>query len=178
MKRALIVIDMQNDFVSGALGTPEAMAILPRVCKKVESFDGDLFATMDTHHEDYLTTSEGKHLPIPHCIKHTKGWEYPETLDRILKAKGCTFIEKNTFGSTDLPHFLENRGYADEDSHICMIGICTDICVVSNAMIIKAAFPKAEITVDAACCAGTTPQNHMSALDVMACCQIEIVNRP
>lgn len=173
MKRFLIVVDMQKDFVDGALGTPEAVAIVPAVVSKIESFDGEIFATLDTHFENYLQTAEGKNLPVEHCIKDTGGWRLDRAVAAALDKRGYTPVEKHTFGSVDLPDLLR-KAAAGEDFETELIGLCTDICVVSNALLIKANFPENPIVVDAACCAGVTPEKHAAALETMRSCQIQI----
>lgn len=173
MKRFLIVVDMQKDFVDGALGTKEAEAIVPAVVKKIAGFDGEIFATFDTHFENYMQTAEGKKLPVPHCIKGTDGWLLNDEVATALKKKGFTAVEKNTFGSVDLPGLIE-KAADGEDFAMEVVGLCTDICVVSNALLLKASFPEAPIAVDAACCAGVTPQAHEAALATMKSCQIDV----
>ena len=173
MKKFLVVVDMQKDFVDGALGSREAVAIVPAVVKKIESFDGEIFVTYDTHFENYMQTSEGTHLPVPHCIKGTDGWQLNNDVENALSGKKFTKVEKNTFGSVDLPKLIEQAADG-EDFAVELIGLCTDICVVSNALLIKATFPEAPIAVDAGCCAGVTPQAHEAALATMASCQITI----
>lgn len=173
MKRFLIVVDMQKDFVDGALGTKEAEAIVPAVVKKIAGFDGEIFATFDTHFENYMRTAEGKKLPVPHCIKGTDGWLLNDEVAAALKKKGFTAVEKNTFGSVDLPGLIE-KAADGEDFAMEVVGLCTDICVVSNALLLKASFPEAPIAVDAACCAGVTPQAHEAALATMKSCQIDV----
>lgn len=173
MKKFLVVVDMQKDFVDGALGSREAVAIVPAVVKKIESFDGEIFVTYDTHFENYMQTSEGKHLPVPHCIKGTDGWQLNNDVENAISGKKFTKVEKNTFGSVDLPKLIEQAADG-EDFAVELIGLCTDICVVSNALLIKATFPEAPIAVDAGCCAGVTPQAHEAALATMASCQITI----
>lgn len=173
MKHFLVVVDMQNDFVDGALGSAEAQAIVPAAAEKISAFDGGVFVTFDTHFEDYMQTSEGRHLPVPHCIKGTQGWQLNKDIAAALAKKSYTPVEKHTFGSVDLPELI--RGAAGgEDFTIELIGLCTDICVVSNALLLKAGFPEAEISVDPACCAGVTPALHEAALATMKSCQIEI----
>ena len=169
----LIVVDMQNDFIDGALGSPEAQRIVSRVREKLEAFDGAVYFTRDTHEDDYRNTQEGRRLPVPHCIRGTKGWEICDVLTPYTK--GATVINKPTFGSLDLPEAL-CKGGAEAPKRITLVGLCTDICVISNAMLLKASFPEAEITVDAACCAGVTPQSHKNALEAMKMCQINIEN--
>jgi nicotinamidase-related amidase len=173
MKKFLITVDMQKDFVDGALGSAEAVAIVPAAARKIREFDGDIFVTFDTHSENYMQTSEGRHLPVPHCIKGTPGWELDATIADALKGKDFTPVEKITFGSVDLPGLLREAADGEEFS-VQLIGLCTDICVISNALLIKAAFPEAEISVDSACCAGVTPAKHEAALETMRSCQIEV----
>ena len=173
----LIVIDMQKDFIDGALGTPEAAAIVPAVIERIRQAKAageTVIATMDTHHENYLDTAEGKKLPVPHCIKGTDGWLLNDEVAAALGKKGFTAVEKNTFGSVDLPGLIE-KAADGEDFAMEVIGLCTDICVVSNALLLKASFPEAPIAVDAACCAGVSPQTHDAALQTMRCCQIDIL---
>ena len=160
---------MQNDFISEALGSVEAVSIVPRVVEVVKSFDGTVIFTRDTHTDNYLTTQEGKKLPVVHCIKGTHGWEIcDELLPHVTDV-----IDKPTFGSVELIHKLSS--YKDEISDITLVGLCTDICVISNAMLLKAAFPEARISVIADCCAGVTPDSHNNALAAMRSVQIEIV---
>ena len=171
----LVVVDMQNDFVSGALGTPEAGDIGPYVVGRV--VDGlnrgeTVLFTRDTHGPDYLETQEGKKLPVPHCIKGTEGWEIidqlrEDTVDR-------TVIDKPTFGSAALGERLAELDREERIEKITLIGLCTDICVISNALLAKAFLPEAEIVVDAACCAGVTPESHRNALEAMKACQITV----
>ena len=174
MKRILVVVDIQNDFVDGALGTPEAQAIIETAVNKIKNFDGDIFVTYDTHYDNYMGTNEGKKLPVPHCIKGTQGWELNTKIAEALSCKDHKTVEKLTFGSVDLPHLIkENIG--DQKAEITLIGLCTDICVVSNALILKANLLDAEIFVDASCCAGVTPETHNAALQTMKCCQINVI---
>lgn len=165
MKKTLIVVDMQNDFIDMALGTKEAVAIVPKVKEKIEQYrkNGDeIIYTRDTHGENYLDTPEGKKLPVRHCIRGTKGWE----IAKGLYVEGCKIIDKPNFG---WPHWN-----VEKLENVELIGLCTDICVVSNALIIKATFPDAEVSVDKACCAGVTPESHEAALKTMQMCQIDI----
>ena len=173
MKKLLIVVDMQNDFVDGALGTKEAEAIVDNVAKKISDFDGDIYATYDTHFGNYMDTSEGKKLPVPHCIKDTDGWELNEKVQTALDKKGYTKVEKITFGSVDLPQIIADK--YKEEIEIELIGLCTDICVVSNALLLKAHFPDIKISVDSSCCAGVTPEKHKAALETMSSCQIDVL---
>lgn len=177
MKHILIVVDMQTDFVDGALGTPEAVAILEGVTAKIKTYahdpDGVIFVTYDTHAENYMETSEGKHLPVPHCIKGTVGWELHPTVAAALAGVNYTAVEKPTFGSVELPA-LVGQAAAGEDFTMELIGLCTDICVVSNTLLLKATYPEVPISVDASCCAGVTPESHEAALKTIAMCQIEV----
>ena len=167
--KTLIVIDMQNDFITGSLGTPEAQAIVPRVAKKVEEYDARrdrIIYTKDTHHSNYLETNEGKHLPVSHCIQHSDGWKIHE--DVFIYGSDC--ICKSTFG------YLHWDNFYRFDDDIEIVGLCSDICVVSNALILKAMYPDINITVDASCCAGVTPESHKAALLTMKMCQINVIN--
>ena len=174
MRKFLVVVDMQKDFVDGALGTPEAQAIIPAVLEKIRGFEGDIFVTYDTHFEDYLNSAEGKKLPVPHCIYGTPGWELDEKVGELMEELSHIKVQKYTFGSTSLPHLMAEVADGDEFS-IELIGLCTDICVVSNALILKASFPEVPIAVDAACCAGVTPALHEAALQTMRSCQIDVI---
>ena len=169
--KSIVVVDMQNDFIDGSLGTKEAQEMLPRLKDKlkkvVEDGSAELVFTMDTHGKDYLNTQEGKNLPVEHCIKGTQGWEIsPELGEFVAKAKAV--VEKPTFGSTEL---IKHLNAADE---VELVGLCTDICVISNALLIKAAYPEMKVSVDAQCCAGVTPESHANALEAMKMCQVEI----
>ena len=173
MKKFLIVVDMQKDFVDGALGTNEAQEIVQNVARKIEDFDGEIIVTYDTHGEDYMQTAEGRKLPVPHCIKGTPGWQLDARVEAALAGRECTRIEKPTFGSVQLAHMLGKMAEG-EDFTAEFIGLCTDICVISNAMLLKAALPEVPISVDASCCAGVTPASHQNALEAMKMCQISI----
>ena len=173
MKHYLIVVDMQNDFIDGALGTKEAVAIVPAVEKKIREFAGTVLFTRDTHTESYLQTQEGRKLPVPHCIRGTSGWQIRAELDALRKTDA---IDKVTFGSCALAELLRTENEKEAIESITLIGLCTDICVISNAMTIKAFLPEAEIIVDADCCAGVTPESHYTALQAMKVCQIRIDN--
>jgi nicotinamidase-related amidase len=173
MRKVLVVVDMQNDFIDGALGTGEAIAIVENVAKKIREFEGDIFVTYDTHFENYMETAEGAKLPVPHCIKGTKGWELNKTVADALDDKMYIAVEKRTFGSTELPNLIREVVSGD-DFDVTLIGLCSDICVVSNTLVLKANFPEKEIYVDASCCAGVTPATHKAALDTMRMCQINI----
>ena len=174
MKKFLVVVDMQKDFVDGALGSQEAVAIVPAAFKKITQFDGEIFATYDTHFDDYMDTAEGKKLPVPHCIKGTEGWQLSKDIAAALKGKKYTPVEKYTFGSVKLPDLIKKAAGTEEFS-VELIGLCTDICVISNALLLKANFPEADIVVDEACCAGVTPEKHNAAVETMKSCQIDII---
>lgn len=170
MKKLLIVVDMQNDFIDGSLGTEEAKQIVPAVVKKIEEYQGEdceILFTMDTHYENYLETLEGKKLPVVHCQKGTQGWELcPE----IAAFEGTRF-EKPSFASLDLGRYVGGREYISVE----LAGLCTDICVISNAMLIKAVLPGTPVKVDSSCCAGVTPESHKNALEAMKMCQIDVL---
>lgn len=172
MKQILIIVDMQNDFIDGALGTKEAVAIVPKVEDKIRNFDGEVFFTRDTHENWYLETQEGKNLPVPHCIRGTEGWQIRKELDALRKTEP---IDKETFGSTDLAADLLALHEDEEIGSITLVGLCTDICVISNALLLKATLPEVPIYVDAACCAGVTPESHENALKAMEACQIKVM---
>lgn len=170
----LIVVDMQNDFIDGALGTQEAVEILPNVKEKINTYRQqgfDIIFTRDTHKKDYLNTQEGINLPVPHCIEGTEGWQISSQLE-VGESK---IINKPTFGSTELAHYI-GENYSDIGLEIEMVGLCTDICVISNALTLKAFYPEAKITVDASCCAGVTPKSHTTALEAMKMCHIQVEN--
>jgi len=176
MKKILVVVDMQNDFIDGALGTKEARGIVDNVVRKIESYEGELvFATRDTHGENYLETSEGRHLPVPHCIRGSKGWEIRPEVAGILKKVNAQIVDKPTFGSEALAERLSELAEGkEEELSIELVGLCTDICVVSNALLLKARMPEAVIRVDPACAAGVTPESHEAALVTMRMCQVEV----
>ena len=174
MKKFLVVVDMQKDFVNGALGTKEACAIVPAAVKKIKGFDGEIFATFDTHFDNYMETAEGRKLPVPHCIKGTEGWQLDKEIAAALAEKKYTPVEKLTFGSVELPELIK-KAAGDEEFAIELIGLCTDICVISNALVLKAIFPEADIAVDEKCCAGVTPEKHNAAVETMRSCQIDVI---
>lgn len=171
-QRVLVVIDMQNDFITGSLGTKEAQAIVEKVCWKIQDFEGEVLFTLDTHGPDYLETQEGRLLPVAHCIKGTPGWELEPRVKALCRT---TPIEKPTFGSTGLADVLQAKyrhgGGLDE---VVFVGLCTDICVVSNALLVKARLPEVPLTVDASCCAGVTPEAHQHALAVLRSCLVNV----
>ena len=174
--KVLIVVDMQHDFIDGSLGTEEAKKILPNVEKKIAQYrscgEGIIF-TRDTHEENYLETQEGKNLPVKHCIKGSKGHAIHSSL---TVSESDIVVDKITFGSLDLIDVITNLQKNNQIEEIELIGLCTDICVISNAMLIKAFLPEVKITVDASCCAGVTPESHNNALQSMKACQINIIN--
>lgn len=174
MRKLLVVVDMQNDFIDGSLGTKEAEAIVSNVAKKIEEYNPeDVFYTLDTHHEDYPETQEGKFLPVIHCIEGTEGWKLSPKLSPLLQNAHC--VTKPTFGSTDLVEKI-NAIYEEEGGkiEIELVGLCTDICVVSNALLLKAKFYEVPISIDSTCCAGVTPEKHEAALETMRSCQISV----
>jgi nicotinamidase-related amidase len=174
MKQILIVVDMQNDFIDGALGSAEAVAMTPAAAETIRGWEGPVIATLDTHLEDYMDTAEGKKLPVPHCIKETDGWKLAPAIEDALTGKDFRLIEKPIFGSVLLPE-LVNEIAGTEEFSLTLIGLCTDICVVSNALLLKANFPEVPISVIADCCAGVTPAAHEAALSTMRSCQIDIL---
>lgn len=174
MRKVLLVIDMQNDFIDGALGTKEAVAIVPAVKEKIETFEGTVLFTRDTHFENYMETQEGRNLPVPHCIMGTDGWQIRPELEALRTNEA---IDKVTFGSMELGPMLQKMQNEDPIESITLIGLCTDICVISNAMIAKAYLPEVPIIVDAKCCAGVSPATHDNALAAMEVCQIKVENK-
>lgn len=177
MKKLLVVVDMQNDFIDGSLGTKEAVAIVPQVVNKIKQYRREgspIIVTMDTHSDDYLSTQEGKHLPVSHCIKDSEGWKLnPEVLS-ALEDKQLKTYEKPTFGSTEFSHDLSSGMY-DDITTMEFVGLCTDICVISNVLLAKAHLLDTTIQVDASCCAGVTPESHENALKAMEMCQIDVI---
>ena len=172
MRKILIVIDMQNDFIDAALGTKEAVSIVEAVKDKIRSYAPEnVIATMDTHGENYMETQEGKYLPVPHCIKGSEGWKIRSDIAALLE--GAKIYEKPTFGSTALAADLKELS-GREEIELELVGLCTDICVASNALLLKAFMPEVKISVDASCCAGVTPEKHLAALETMRSCQIQV----
>ena len=173
MRKLLIVIDMQNDFIDAALGTKEAVSIVEAVKEKIRSYPAeDVIATMDTHGDNYMDTQEGRYLPVPHCIRGSEGWKIRPDIEELLA--GAKIYEKPTFGSTKMAEDMKALA-EKEEIELELIGLCTDICVVSNALLLKASMPEVKISVDAACCAGVTPEKHLAALETMRSCQIQVV---
>lgn len=173
----LVVVDMQKDFIDGSLGTKEAVAIVPDVVEKIRKFDGKVIATRDTHAEDYLESAEGTHLPVVHCVKDTPGWQINGEVEEALSSRQeVRIIDKPTFGSVELGEYVKQlNDTAEPVEKITLVGLCTDICVISNALLLKAYLPEVPIEVDLSCCAGVTPQSHEQAAEAMKMCQIEIV---
>ena len=169
--KCLVVIDVQNDFVTGSLGTAEAVEMLPRLLEKMRSFEGAILMTQDTHGADYLSTQEGRMLPVEHCIEGTEGWRFPAEVEALRESRGARVYEKPTFGSTRLVSELKRLYDGAELESVELVGLCTDICVISNALMIKAAMPELPVYVDPSCCAGVTPEKHRAALEVMSSCQ-------
>lgn len=192
--KAIVVIDMQNDFIDGVLGTPEAQAIVPVMVERLREFDSTenlILFTKDTHYENYLETQEGKNLPVPHCIEGTPGWSINKQISSYVDYESHfagyssrtirkSRILKPTFGSTELGELIRDltthNGENYEIDEVILMGVCTDICVISNAMLIKAYCPELKVTVDASCCAGVTPESHKNALAAMKMCQINVIN--
>ena len=178
MNKLLVVVDMQNDFIGGALGNEECRAVVPHVVDKIKAFDGDFIVyTLDTHHKDYLETQEGKKLPVEHCIEYSQGWMLVDEVDKALpRGTKVAAIRKNTFGSVDLIRYLQERFDSSATFEIEFVGVCTGICVISNAMLVKAFFTEATVNVDASCCACVTQESHKTALSAMKLCQINVIN--
>lgn len=175
MRNVLLVIDMQNDFIDGALGTRRAQQIVERVVEKIGQYPPEnIYATRDSHEENYLDTAEGRKLPVVHCVEGTKGWEINPLVEKALR--NAVVVNKPTFGSVVLAELLQAENEKEELA-VEIVGLCTDICVVSNALLLKAVMPEIEICVDASCCAGVTPESHEAALTTMQMCQITVTNR-
>lgn len=177
MSKVLVVVDMQNDFITGSLGTKEAVAIVEHVVNKIESYKAagyKVIYTRDTHYEDYLHTSEGKKLPVKHCIKGTFGWQLADPIAKTV-VSAAQLYDKGTFGSVELGEKMKELAEEDKALEVELVGLCTDICVISNALLIKAYVPEVEMTVDASCCAGVTPDSHRNALEAMKMCQINVI---
>lgn len=168
----LVVVDMQEDFIYGPLGNDETKSIVKHVVDKIKGFDGDVLFTRDSHHEDYLDTREGKNLPVEHCIAYSDGWDFIEPVDELQRKGRWTVYGKNTFGCVNLAVDLRADHMKQPIESITLIGVCTDVCVISNALMLKAYLPETPIIVDSGCCAGVTPQKHEAALEVMRSCQI------
>ena len=167
--KVLIVVDMQNDFIDGALGTKEAVAIVPNVIETIKGFEGTILYTKDTHFDDYIDTQEGKNLPVPHCIKGTDGWNLAEDIEAVKCPQDKVF-EKMTFGSKELGDYLQRLAIEEDIEEITLVGLCTDICVISNALLVKAYLPEVPVAVLQDCCAGVTPESHKNALEAMLFC--------
>lgn len=173
MKKILVVVDMQNDFINGSLGSCEAENIVEIVKEKIQQYDiTNIYVTRDTHTEDYLNTNEGRHLPVIHCIKDSVGWQLNESIEKAVE--GAVIIDKPTFASVELADMLKEENNR-EAIEIEIVGLCTDICVISNALLLKAFMPEVKIKVDSRCCAGVTPESHKMALETMKMCQIDVI---
>lgn len=175
--KKLIVVDMQKDFTYSALENPMAIGVIGNIVTKIQSFDGEVIFTYDTHFENYLDTSEGKKLPVVHCINGTDGWQLVDELEELRKVNNCRCFKKPTFGSVDLANTLKAENDITGIDEIELVGVCTDICVISNAMLLKAFMPEVPIKVDASCCAGVTKESHDNALKAMESCQIDVINK-
>lgn len=175
MSKVLVVIDMQNDFIDGALGSSEALAIVPNVIRKIEEFEGHIIFTRDTHTELYLNTLEGKKLPVEHCIRDSFGWQIQDEIFSAAIDKKFEIIDKPTFGSMKLAERLSDLHHQDGIENIALVGLCTDICVIANAMNIKSTLWETPIIVDASCCAGVSPASHLNALEAMKMCHIDVI---
>ena len=170
MNKLLVIVDMQKDFIDGSLANKDAKAIVPDICDLIKEWDGDIICTQDTHYDDYLNTQEGKKLPVPHCILQTEGWLVDSEIRKALANKSVEYLAKETFGSYALAERINQEDY-DE---VVFVGTCTDICVVSNVLTVKAFNPETPLAVYADLCAGLTPEKHEAALNVMASCQVDI----
>ena len=175
MNSVLLVIDAQNDFIDGSLGSKEAVLALPNIIKKVKGFDGQVIFTRDTHGENYLETSEGKHLPVVHCIKDTAGWQLAKELDEFRIKTNSVVFDKPTFGFIECAKYLKGLYEEGKLDEVTLVGYCTDICVISNALLLKAVLPELPLKIDPSCCAGVTPEKHNAALITMASCQVEVL---
>ena len=174
MARYLIVVDMQKDFIDGSLGTAEAVAIVESVNQLAAGWEGPVIFTRDTHEENYMETQEGRNLPVLHCIRGTEGWQLEKGLQTLCDARESIIFDKPTFGSVELSAYLAKVHAEDPIDEIVLVGLCTDICVISNAMLAKASLPEVPVAVIAHCCAGVTPDSHTRALEAMKMCQITV----
>lgn len=176
MNDVLVVIDMQNDFITGSLGTAEGQAIVSQVVDRIRHHQGAIFVTRDTHEDDYLTRQEGHHLPVVHCTRGSEGWQLVSEVALALAGREVTFFDKPTFGSPDLAQALKEADQERRLTSVTLVGVCTDICVISNALVIKAFLPEVPLYVDAKACAGVSPESHQRALEAMAVCQVNILH--
>lgn len=172
--KILVVVDMQNDFIDGALGTKEAVAIVDKVADKIRNYPGKIIFTRDTHFDNYAETQEGKNLPVLHCVENTFGWQIS---DKLPMPDDAVIFDKPTFGSKNLAEYLVKENDREPIDEIEFIGLCTDICVISNAFVTKAFLPEIPLVADASCCAGVTPESHLNALSAMEMCQVKIINK-
>lgn len=171
-QKYLVVVDMQNDFTTGALGTPEARAIVPGVVEYASSFPGVVLLTRDTHYADYLTTREGRLLPVTHCVEGSDGWQFVPGIQALRTERGWRVFDKETFASTELAHFLAGKEREEGIASVEIVGLCTDVCVISSALVLRSACPQTPVYVHPTLCAGSTPERHERALDIMAACQV------
>ena len=172
--KILVVVDMQNDFIDGALGTKEAVAIVDKVADKIRNYPGKIIFTRDTHFDNYAETQEGKNLPVLHCVENTFGWQIS---DKLPMPDDAVIFDKPTFGSKNLAEYLVKENDREPIDEIEFIGLCTDICVISNAFVTKAFLPEIPLVADASCCAGVTPESHLNALSAMEMCQVKVINK-
>lgn len=175
MNKVLVVVDMQNDFITGSLGSSQAQSIVKKVAEHIEGFDGQVVFTRDTHYENYTETREGRALPVIHCIEGSFGWELEKSIKKLQLSGDYPVFDKITFGSKRMADFLLYLNKLQKIDEVTVIGLCTDICVISNAFLIQAYLPEATIVVDASCCAGVTEESHKTALNAMRNCQIKII---
>lgn len=175
MQKLLIVIDMQKDFINGVLGTREAVDVVPKVISKIKGFNGEVIYTRDTHDERYLESQEGIKLPVVHCIKETEGWRLMDAIDELAIKANSKIFDKSAFGSMEMVKYVSKLYEEKKVDEVELVGVCTDICVISNSMLLKSTMPELKIVVDSECCAGVTPESHRNALNAMNMCQIEII---
>jgi len=168
--KTLIIVDMQNDFITGSLANADAKAIIPGICKYIKEFDGKIILTRDTHYSNYLETQEGKNLPVPHCLVETKGWEVADEIKIAASGRNASYINKDSFGCLNIRELIPS-----DTDEIILVGTCTDICVVSNALILKAQYLDIPVTIISSLCAGTTKENHEAALQTMRMCQCNVI---
>jgi len=174
MSKYLVVVDMQKDFIDGSLGSAEAQAILPKVIEKIKNFPGTVVYTRDTHEENYLETLEGKKLPVVHCVRDTEGWKFQEDIQELITANRSLVFDKETFGSIQMAGCLQGIDRMAPIDEVIVVGLCTDICVMANAVLIRTAMPNTPVRVDASCCAGSAPEAHRCALEAMKSLQIDV----
>lgn len=174
MSKYLVVVDMQNDFIDGSLGSPEAQAVLPKIIERIENFPGTVVYTRDTHEDNYLETLEGKKLPVIHCVRESEGWKLHKDVQKLQEEKRSLIFDKDTFGSIQMAGCLQGIDRMAAIDEVVVVGLCTDICVMANAILLRTAMPNTPVRIDASCCAGSTPEAHRCALEAMKSCQIDI----